>query len=83
MISAGLISAALGSKLPGYGTIYLGQTMFFNKPVFLGDTITAELEVVKKIEKAKFTLLKIHTICRNQDNEITFEGIATVMPPKK
>ena len=40
MLSAGLISAVLGTKLPGPGTIYLGQTLRFKAPVKIGDTVT-------------------------------------------
>lgn len=42
MLSAGFISAVLGTKLPGPGTIYMGQELKFTKPVYFGDTITAE-----------------------------------------
>ncbi len=41
MWGAGLISAVLGTKLPGPGTIYLGQDLRFRRPVSIGDTITA------------------------------------------
>src|SRR5438874_2287083 len=41
MLTAGLISTVIGTKLPGRGAIYAGQTLRFLKPVFLGDTITA------------------------------------------
>ena len=45
MLSAGLISAVLGMKLPGPGTIYTGQTIKFLAPVHIGDTITATAEI--------------------------------------
>ena len=45
MWGAGLISAVLGTKLPGPGTIYLGQDLRFRRPVSIGDTITATLTV--------------------------------------
>ena len=41
MLSAGFISAVLGTMLPGPGTIYMGQELRFTKPVAIGDTITA------------------------------------------
>jgi len=46
MLSAGLISAVLGNKLPGPGTIYLSQTLQFRHPVRIGDTVTARAEVI-------------------------------------
>jgi 3-hydroxybutyryl-CoA dehydratase len=45
MFTAGLISAVLGNKLPGPGAIYLSQQLEFLAPVFIGDTITATVEV--------------------------------------
>ncbi|GAG99421.1 unnamed protein product, partial [marine sediment metagenome] len=42
---AGLISAIFGEELPGPGSIYLGQTLRFLAPVYLGDTVTAKVEV--------------------------------------
>ncbi|MGB9679624.1 MAG: MaoC family dehydratase [Thermoanaerobacteraceae bacterium] len=81
MLTAGLISAVLGTKLPGQGTIYLGQELRFTKPVKFGDTIKAEVEVVEIIpEKNR---VKLKTICTNQNNEIVLEGIATVLAPKE
>src|SRR6266567_5256006 len=51
MWGASLISTLLGTKLPGPGTIYLGQTLHFHHPVTLGDTITVTVTVVEKDEK--------------------------------
>ncbi len=45
MFTASLISAVLGTKLPGRGAIYVSQTIQFRKPVFIGDTVRAEVEV--------------------------------------
>jgi 3-hydroxybutyryl-CoA dehydratase len=76
MLGAGLISAVLGTKLPGPNTIYLAQEMKFLAPVRLGDTITAEVEVLEKIDKPK--ILKLKTTVRNQSGIAIIEGIATV-----
>lgn len=46
LLSAGLISAAIAMKLPGPGTIYLGQTIKFLAPVRIGDTVTATVKVL-------------------------------------
>lgn len=81
MISAGLISSVLGMKLPGNGTIYLNQSLYFKKAVKIGDTIKAEVEIIEIIDKEKFTILKLKTVCYNQYGEIVTEGIAQVIPP--
>lgn len=80
MLTAGLISAVLGTKLPGPGTIYLGQELKFTKPVKFGDTITAEVEVIEII--AEKNRLKLKTTCINQNGDTVLEGVATVLAPK-
>jgi 3-hydroxybutyryl-CoA dehydratase len=82
MLGGGLISAVLGMKLPGPGTIYLGQELSFKKPVMIGDTITAKAEVATMIDKGKFTICEIQTTCYNQNGEVVIEGMAKVIPPK-
>ena len=51
VLTAGLISAVLGTKLPGPGTIYLGQDLKFRAPVSPGDTITATVTVTERCPK--------------------------------
>jgi len=80
MLTAGLVSAVLGMRLPGPGTIYLGQTLEFTAPVRFGDTILAEVEVLKKTDKKKNVVL--NTICTNQDGKVVLRGQATVLPPQ-
>lgn len=81
ILTSGLISAVLGVWLPGPGTIYLSQDLLFKKPVKINDTITAEVKAIEKdINK---NIMKFETICKNQNQDIVIEGIATVMPPKK
>ncbi|MTI68717.1 MAG: MaoC family dehydratase [Firmicutes bacterium] len=80
MLTAGLVSAVLGVKLPGPGTIYLGQELKFTAPVRFGDTIKAEVEVMEKNEEKN--IMKLKTTCTNQDGETVLKGVATVMPPK-
>ncbi len=76
MLSAGLISAAIAGKLPGPGSIYLGQTLKFTAPVRLDDTITTTLVVIELLSKNR---VRLSTTCRNQKNETVIEGEATVM----
>ena len=80
MLTAGFVSAVLGMKLPGPGTIYLGQELKFTAPVKFGDTIKAEVEVIEKLVEKN--IMKLSTICTNQDGIIVLKGVATVMPPK-
>ncbi len=81
MLTAGLISTALGTKLPGTGTILLGQELKFTKPVRIGDTIKAEVEVAEIIfEKNR---VKLKATCTNQNGEVVVEGIITVLAPKE
>ncbi len=80
MLSAGLISTVLGTRLPGPGTIYMGQELRFTKPVCFGDTITATVTVAELIPEKNRA--KLETICTNQDGEVVISGVATVMPPK-
>ena len=76
ILTSGLISAVLANKLPGPGTIYLGQELKFTSPVYLGDDITAEVEVVELREDKK--IVKLNTTCYNQDGKIVISGLATV-----
>ncbi len=77
MLSAGLISAVLGTRLPGPGTIYLAQTLQFRRPVKIGDTVTATVEVTAlDAEKKRATLKTVCTVV----GKTVIEGEATVMP---
>ncbi len=80
MLVAGLISAVLGTKLPGPGTIYLGQELRFKKPVYIGDTITAVVEVEKIRQDKPIATLK--TECYNQHDVLVITGTATVLFPQ-
>ena len=81
MLSAGFISAVLAMKLPGPGAIYLSQSLRFTKPVRLGDTVTARVEVVEIIPAKK--RVRLATTCRNQHGESVIEGEALVMVPEE
>ena len=77
MLVASLISAVLGTKLPGEGTIYLGQELKFKRPVYLGNTITAICEITDLIPEKSLVIL--NTTCVNQDGVEVITGKATVM----
>lgn len=80
MLSAGLISAVLGNRLPGPGTIYLGQSLRFRAPVRIGDTVTATAEVTALDAARKRATFK--TTC-TVGGKVVIEGEALVMPPSR
>src|SRR5207248_4428427 len=81
IFTAGLISAVIGTQLPGPGAIYLSQSLKFIKPVKFGDTITARVTVMEVIrERNRVRLL---TVCRNQRGEEVLTGEAWVMPSRE
>lgn len=81
MLGASFISTVLGTQYPGEGTIYLGQNLSFKKPVYLGDTLTATVEVIEVVEgKNK---LRLKTTVTNQDDVVVIEGEALVIPPSQ
>jgi 3-hydroxybutyryl-CoA dehydratase len=65
---ASLLSAVLGEQLPGPGSIYLGQSLRFETPVFVGDSVIASVEVVT-----------VRTKCMRADGVRVIAGEATVM----
>jgi len=79
MLTASLISATLANDLPGEGTIYLGQTLRFTAPVFIGDTITATVEVTAF--RADKRIATLATTCINQDGQVVLTGEATALVP--
>ncbi|EED35128.1 MaoC domain protein dehydratase [Luminiphilus syltensis NOR5-1B] len=81
MLTGAFISAAIATELPGPGTIYLGQTLQFKAPVFLGDTLTVNLEVTGKHPKKPW--LTLHCDVVNQEGKSVASGEANVMAPAK
>jgi len=81
MLSAGLISAVIGMRLPGPGTIYLDQTLKFLAPVRIGDTMTARVKVIEIMSENN--RVRLETVCINQDGVTVLSGEAVVSPPKK
>ena len=77
MLTAGLISAVLGTRLPGEGSIYMSQSLRFMRPVRIGDTITARIEVIELLPDKQ--RVRLATSCRNQHQEKVLDGEALVM----
>ena len=77
ILTTGLISAVLGTKLPGEGAIYLSQDIKFLAPVYLNDTITATVKIIElNEEKRKVT---VSTICTNQEGKEVLSGKAILL----
>jgi 3-hydroxybutyryl-CoA dehydratase len=76
MLVAGLISAVLGTQLPGPNSIYLGQELRFTAPVKIGDTVTAVVTVTEKRDDKK--IIKLQTTVSNQRGEVVIEGSAVI-----
>jgi acyl dehydratase len=78
--TAGLVSAVIGTQLPGPGAIYLSQSLKFVKPVRAGDEITAQVEVVEILSERN--RVRLQTVCVNQHGEAVLAGEAWVMPSR-
>lgn len=77
MLTSSFISAVLGYKLSVRKIVYLGQTLKFKHPTFIGDVVTAKA-TVRSIREDK-PIVKIETNCENQDGVLLIEGEATIM----
>jgi 3-hydroxybutyryl-CoA dehydratase len=77
MFTAGLISAVLGNKLPGPGSIHLSQQIEFLEPVYIGDTITATVEVTAW--QADKRIITLKTDCSNQTEKQVVTGKAVLL----
>ncbi|HEU0071750.1 MAG TPA: MaoC family dehydratase [Alphaproteobacteria bacterium] len=80
MLSAAFISTALGTKLPGYGCIYMSQDLRFKAPVRIGDVVRTEVTVTEVIPEKKRAVLA--TKCYVGD-KLVLEGSAMMMVPSK
>jgi 3-hydroxybutyryl-CoA dehydratase len=77
MLTASVISAAITGRMPGPGTIYLGQNLSFRAPVRPGDTVYARVTVVE-IDQQKGRV-NLETIC-TVNGKVVIDGEALVMP---
>ena len=80
LFTAGLISAVIGTWLPGPGAVYLSQSLKFVKPVRAGDTIIARVDVLEVLPARNRA--RLQTVCVNQRGEEVLSGEAWVMPSK-
>ena len=79
LMSAGFFSALFGTKLPGPGCVYVEQTLKFLRPVFIGDTVTASVEVTNIDAKKRRVFFK--TICTVMNKKV-ITGQAEIYVPE-
>jgi len=80
LLSAGFISAVIAAKLPGPGSVYIGQSLKFLAPVYIGDTVTARVEAIEvNVNKNR---LRLRTTCTKQDGTMVIDGEAVVSPAR-
>ena len=80
MLTASLVSALLGTRLPGPGAVYLSQTLTFLAPVKIGDVVTARVEVVELVAERRRARFFCECLV---DGKAVMEGEAWVaMPPR-
>lgn len=80
ILTAGIISSLLGAVIPGLGTIFVELQIRFLKPVYLGDTVTANGTVTEIINPKR---VRLFVACVNQHGEDVAIGNAIVIPPKE
>jgi len=73
ILTSSLISTAVGTKVPGPGSVWLDQNLRFLLPVRINDKITAISEILAKIEGKQQVIVR--TTCKNQKGEIVIEGV--------
>lgn len=73
-LTTGLLHALVATDLPGPGTVFLSQNWKFTAPVFIGDTITAEAEVVSVHPTKPVTQLRV--VVTRTDGTVVLEGEA-------
>ena len=79
LLPVSFFSALFGTRLPGYGCVYLSQTLNFKRPVYINDTVTAIIKVMS-IDKVK-KRVEFSTICKVK-NRIVIDGIAEIFIPE-
>ncbi len=80
LLSASFVSAVVGTRLPGPGSLYLGQTLSFHKPVRIGDVVTARVTVASIDQAGARVVLRTECLV---DGSPALEGEATVRVPRR
>jgi 3-hydroxybutyryl-CoA dehydratase len=80
LYTASLISAVIGTRLPGPGAIYVSQTLYFKAPVKIGDTVDATVQVAELVAQGR----RVKLLCRCAVGEtVVLEGEAIVKVPSR
>ena len=79
MWGGALISNVLGTQFPGPGTVYVDQTLHFDHPVRVGDTVTVTITCEKKFPRNHHMIFDC--VCTNQDGQKVITGTAEVLAP--
>lgn len=77
-LCSSLISTVIGTKMPGNGTVYLGQNIRYVKPVYINDMLTVKVTIAEMLDKGN---ARLKTTVENQDGVIVIEGEAFVKLP--
>jgi len=78
LYTASLISAVLGTRLPGPGAVYRSQTLHFHAPVHIGDVVTVIVEVIELVPEGR----KVRLACEaSVDGRVVLDGEAVVSVP--
>ncbi|MDR2613368.1 MAG: MaoC family dehydratase [Deltaproteobacteria bacterium] len=77
MLPGAFVGAVLGTLLPGPGTVYLSQTLIFRAPVYIGDSVTARVEIASKDEGTGRILLR--TTARGPGGALVLDGEAVIL----
>ncbi|WP_332117953.1 3-hydroxybutyryl-CoA dehydratase [Azorhizobium caulinodans] len=80
LYTASLISAVLGTRLPGPGAVYISQTLNFRAPVKIGDTVEVKVEVAELIPERRRA--RLACTCRVGE-EVVLDGEAWVKVPPR
>ncbi len=80
LISASFFSAIFGTKIPGEGCVYVSQTLQFKLPVYIGDTVSAEVTVTRVALKERRIFFR--TTCKVK-NKLVIDGTAELYVPKE
>ncbi len=79
-LTTGLLHALVSMDMPGPGTVFLNQHWQFTAPVFIGDTITAEAEVLEIHETKPVTKLKINVVRQTGEKVLEGEAVCYTFP---
>ena len=71
-IASGMLNALVAMDMPGAGTVFLSQTLSYKAPTYLGDTLTAEIEILSL--KPDKPVCQLKATITNQDGTVLLEG---------